>query len=131
MRRSVILILFLVTVLLLLHSDIANARHQRYWKHKHYYTPHKPTHTIYVHTLDLNNDRIIDRRDRLLWIQKNYVPNSAKKIAIVSEEEDVLSELDLNKDGIIDSAEMAYWITKYDINKNGVLEEYEIGMALA
>lgn len=83
-------------------------------------------HSIY----DLNHDGIIDVRDRLVWIQSHYVPDKVVSITIVNEEQDLLSELDINKDGVVTSDEMAYWINRYDINRNGILEEFEISRAL-
>lgn len=113
--------------------SIALARHwrsYRSWRYTYYYAPHRPTYVVYSTSYDLNHDGVIDVRDRLCWINKHYVPNSIVKITIVSNEKNFLCELDLNKNGVIESSEMAYWVSKYDINKNGRLEEYEIRMAL-
>lgn len=129
--KKFILILVLVSCCLVLTSDTAMAWYWRPLKHKHYHVYHKPTYVVYISTYDFNRDRVIDLRDRLLWIQKHYVPNTVVSVTIVSEEKNFLCELDLNKNGIIESSEMAYWVSRYDINKNGVLEEYEINMALA
>lgn len=133
MKRIIFVILIFVLAYLILSPDIAIAWHwwrSQHYRHWSYVPPHRAKYIVYVSTLDLNHDGVIDIRDRLFWITKHYVSTGAVSITIVEEERNLICELDLNKDGVIDSGEMQYWITKYDINKNGILEEYEINLAL-
>jgi len=82
---------------------------------------HKNTH-------DLNNDGIVDAKDRLIWL--NNRGGNYDKVYISTENEDITEAMDANGDGNVEAWEMKEFMENYDLNNDGVLDEYEIGQAV-
>ncbi len=82
----------------------------------------------YVRDHDLNGDGIVDNRDRLMWAERHQV--DLQNVLVSKENADLFEAMDVNNDGNIESWEIKQFYSKYDLNKNGVLEIDEIDAAL-
>jgi hypothetical protein len=82
----------------------------------------------YIGEHDLNGDGAVDNRDRLIWVERHR--NSFQNTLVSKENEDLLEAMDANKDGNVDALELKRFYDKYDLNKNGVLENEEIKAAI-
>lgn len=85
-------------------------------------------HYKYVNNHDLNNDGVVDSRDRLIWL-KNRDGNYGR-VYVSAENEDVVEVMDIDGDGSVESWEMEAFYDNYDLNGDGVLDEYELNQAV-
>ena len=83
----------------------------------------------YIGSHDLNGDGAVDRRDRLLWLERNRKTMSTTLIS--KENEDLLEDMDLNGDGYVDNEEITIYYNDYDLNNDGKLDSAEINSSLS
>lgn len=81
----------------------------------------------YIDSHDFNHDGKVNLNDRLLLLNKNK--DSYATVYISEDNEDLYEAMDADGDGDVEPAEMKIFYEKYDLNKNGVLEEEEVEAA--
>jgi hypothetical protein len=80
----------------------------------------------YVSKHDLNYDGKVDIKDRLIWLRdrKNY-----DAVYVSTDNEDLVEIMDADGDGNVERWEVDLFYDKYDLNKNGILEDAEVDAA--
>lgn len=79
----------------------------------------------YIKSHDLNNDGKVTVKDRLLWIKAN----SGSTVYVSDENRSLAETIDEDKDGDIELWEMKRFYEKYDLNKDGAIDDVEIEKA--
>lgn len=87
---------------------------------------YKPKTYTYISKHDLNYDGKVDIKDRLIWLRgrKSYDP-----LYVSTENEDLVEVMDADGDGNVERWEVDLFYDKYDLNKNGILEDAEVDAA--
>ena len=77
----------------------------------------------YVKRHDLNNDGVVDAKDRAIWVRKH---NGRLLISYVDEDGYFLEEIDIDNDGVVTARELRIWVEKHDENGDGKVTEDEL-----
>lgn len=81
----------------------------------------------YIKTHDLNGNGRVDIKDRLIWVGKYRAEFGT--VIITEDNADLYEAMDLNNDGKLTKPELDEFYYRYDLNRNGTLEEFEIEAA--
>ncbi|MEA3328981.1 MAG: hypothetical protein U9Q08_04595 [Candidatus Omnitrophota bacterium] len=89
-------------------------RHRNQLRHKKY---------NYIRAHDYNHDGRVDLKDRLLWLRNkgNY-----SVVHVEEDNKDLVEIIDINEDGVVKTWELKEFYNKYDLDRNGILEDEEI-----
>jgi len=124
---------FFVVILMVLScaSEVSYARRYRYSRGSYYSRKHRygvPYSTEkryrYIKSHDLNKDGRVDNRDRLLWTRKygkEFFPMEIK-----GTNEDIYEVMDMNEDGEVTKQEFKEFSKKFDGNRDGYIDRFEI-----
>lgn len=81
----------------------------------------------YINSHDLNNDGKVNIKDRLLWIRAK---SAAVPVVYISDEDKgLVAVIDEDNDGDIELWERKRFYEKYDLNRDGAIDDVEIDKA--
>ena len=124
--------LFLLTMAFLAESaySLPNpVRRVRRYRARQAIKRHKKAAKVYRYkrTHDINNDGVVNARDRLLWLKRkggNYA-----KVLVSADNDDIVEVMDIDGDGNVEEWEMQAFYDNYDLNNDGVIDDYEMNQA--